>query len=96
MSTHVLRLIREDDFRYDPYGTAMSWWFAIADYLHDHDPDAIPAYRPSPVGTHDDTHEYNMLSILVDARDASTDTLVHAGNVLARYVDMLARYGRSY
>lgn len=49
----VLDLMRDGDVGHDPFGTAMSWAFAVAEVLHDADPNMVPAelgYSPSIAG----------------------------------------------
>lgn len=46
---HILAVMRDDDFS-DPWGTGMSWAFAVAEVLYDADPHMVPTsldYRPA-------------------------------------------------
>lgn len=48
----VLQHMRDDDMA-DPWGTAMSWAFAVCDVLYDADPNSVPAslgYGPGMCG----------------------------------------------
>lgn len=84
--------------RYDPWGSAMGYLFAIAAVVHVRTGDTPDSwqYRPSPLlGAEileDDDVDYET----IEAREHPTDVLIDAGNVLNRYVAILRRHGRDY
>ena len=100
----ILDEIQHDDIQHDPWGTALAWHFAVAAVL-----DAVGdvpgawQYRPSPLAV-DDVAEIASGEEEPDALiatwwmsgDVTTEALVYAGNVLARYVRVCERAGKSY
>lgn len=84
----------------DLWGWAMSHWFGIAGTLQRHEPEAIPSawhYRPG-IGVEEEVTEYPDCEwedgfIFGDFTAAD---LVHAGNVLSRYADLLKLKGLDY
>jgi hypothetical protein len=94
----VLSWMRDDDWRHDPWGTAMSWEFAVCDYLHHValvDPPEECGYSPGAVRQGDfDDESYPSASIVEMAAD--TFTLDMAARVLSRYVGWCVMAGRDY
>jgi hypothetical protein len=107
MNAEIRERIRHDDIRYDPWGTAMSWRFGIAEALYVHGED-VPnrwQYRPGldveRAAQGDDyvtwADENYLAADLEDDLERGTFSvreLHHAGDVLARYCRMLEHYGR--
>jgi hypothetical protein len=86
----------------DPWAEAHEHWFAVTAVLNLRG-EAIPAdwqYRPSPLQTEDaERRESWAAGEYFDAYDAGELTgadMRAAGNVLARYVDLLRAAGRDY
>ncbi len=95
----VYALIREDDIKHDPWGTAMSWHFAIADCLVEWGPPYPPAawhYRQAAGGPETDSYAYMELSGLLSAGEITASDLVKVGNVLARFENLCELRGMSY
>lgn len=79
----------------DPYGWAMSWWFAICDRLHFATDTTVPdewQFSPSPLGPTSSDDEYKS-EILQDFSDRQ---LCYVGEVLHRYVALLKLNGKDY
>lgn len=82
----------------DPWGTAMSVHFAIADLLHAEGLD-IPAEwgYSNPSGNVDPTdYAFEDIAHAWTSGYITADELRHAGNVLHRFEDYLTRIGRDY
>lgn len=85
----------------DPWGTAMSLWFDICDWLTVQGV-SVPAhweYRPSPFLPHSiEEHKATWESEVPPSafEETSTEELIHMGNVLERYTRMLDKAGHSY
>jgi hypothetical protein len=97
----VLDAMRDDDLGGDPWGTAMSWGFAVCEYLHHVAlaDDAIPAslgYQPAAVaqGEGYESESYPEQYIVEMALD--TYTLSVAARCLSRYLDWCKAAGRDY
>ncbi len=79
----------------DPWGTTLECHFMIAHILYDREA-AIPkhwGYKPSPIAEKQaDTDSY-WFDVLNDETD---ENLVHFGNLLARYAQVLKRNDRDY
>ena len=61
MTNPIIAMMREDDYRHDPWGTGMSWAYAVAEVLYDADPNMVPSelqYRPSFAGPEVPTRTY--------------------------------------
>lgn len=78
----------------DAWGTAMSWWFTVADELHWRGVTLPPEwkYRPSPLGP---TNEPDALEtqIVLECDDV---LLLRFGRALSRYAKMLKAAGQDY
>ena len=101
----VLAMMREDDWRHDPWGTAMAWAYAVCEYLHHIAlaDEAIPAslgYSPAPFSPRgDDTFEPedgDFASACLVEMAADTYTLSVAARVLSRYLDWCKAAGKDY
>ena len=75
----------------DPWGSAMSGLFPIADYLTDCG-ECVPDFQQSIFGSDTDDYFYQALVEI----DASVDDCWHAFKVLSRYRDFCERAGLSY
>lgn len=79
----------------DPWGSAMQWWFAVAESLtftHGSDVPAHWEFRPSPIQT--ETDQDSLEAEFCD--NADPDDLERFGNLLCRYADALKCAGYSY
>lgn len=88
--------LRMHDIKYDPWGTAMSFWFQLCDYLHFLRRTDVPdewQYRPSPLGC--DIDENDMEQYL-NWEEYTTAQLIDMGNFLCRYTNFLKRAGKDY
>jgi hypothetical protein len=96
----VLALMRDDDIKHDPWGTAMAWAFAVCDYLHHVAlSDDVPAsldYRPAATvrGEGFEEEGYPEQALVEAALD--TYTLTVAARCLSRYLDWCKAAGRDY
>jgi hypothetical protein len=91
-------LVREfkdvEDWQHDPWGSAMSVWFAVCAELHMREAD-IPAewqYRAAPV---DDPRERDT-PWFYTCNEALTTELLTFGELLHRYARRLRAAGRDY
>jgi hypothetical protein len=95
----VLSWMRDDDLKHDPWGTAMSWAFAVCEYLwHVALCDDIPeglGYAPGAVRRGDFIEESYADQALAEM-PLDTFTLVQAAKVLGRYLDWCKAAGRDY
>lgn len=95
----ILELVREDDFKYDPYGSAMSVWFSVADLLVEWGPPYPPKdweFRQAMSGSNTESYVYQELSPMLKRGELTADDLLEAGNILNRYVGLLKHAGRDY
>ena len=77
----------------DPWGNAMSWWFAIADELEGNRELSCPdhwEFRMSPLGPENDSYQAAIVNEYSDA------VLIRFGNVLCRYVQFLKYKNMDY
>lgn len=105
MSTNrnpVLVLMREFADPGDPWGTAMSWSFGVAEVLHargEDVPDEL-GYRPSPFValSSEQPEEWPDLEVwsLLAQGDATVADLKTAGRCLSRYLDLCRSAGLDY
>jgi hypothetical protein len=90
----------------DRWGHAMAWWFGVAETLHAMDEDIPDAwqFRPSPmnenrtladVAASEEWPDTQIAEYVQDGTYSATD-LIHAGNVLSRYANILQRAGMAY
>lgn len=85
---------------YDPWGSALSWHFAIADYLTDMG-QATPSaweYQQSLFGSDHEAYEYKVIEEIFSTTAISyqVESLVNAGNVLGRYSNLCREAGLDY
>lgn len=83
------------DFAHDPWGTAMSWHFAVAEQLHFTRATPVPEawqFKPGMSYEDQDFEGYEIEFV----RLASDEVLVAFGNLLRRYTALLERKGLSY
>lgn len=95
----ILAMVREDDIRHDPWGTALAWWFAIADLMVEWAPPYPPAdwqFRQAMGGADTEAWGYRELSPMLERGEITTHDLLRAGNILARYTRVCELAGVSY
>lgn len=95
----VIEIIREEFDGTDAWGSVMAWRFAIADFLTDRDPEAIPReweFRQSMGGSDTDADEYQSLVDLFEADKCSIADVVHAGKVMHKLDRQLELSGNTY
>lgn len=100
----ILSEVRMDDISHDPFGTALSWQFAIAEVM-DSTGIKIPQHWDYRAGVEardiediidgDDFKSSSVASYLTD-NDVRDNDLIFAGNVLSRYVAFCHLSGKSY
>lgn len=111
MTNPVLTLMREDDLKGDPWGTAMAWGFAVCEVLYAAG-EVVPGeldFRPSPlVRVSDavpeewpDSDVWHLLHRteghwVEPGYGASVAELQAAARVLARYLDVCLAAGLGY
>jgi hypothetical protein len=90
MSNPVISEILSDDIVYDPFGTALSWQFQIADVLSTRG--MVPAAwgYSSPLGPDETADRFEWLSSL------PSDQLIQAGEVCKTLVEISHEHGMSY
>ena len=96
----VLDAMRDDDLGGDPWGTAMSWCFAVCEYLHhvalsDDIPDSL-GYQPAATLRGEGFEEESYPEAYIVEMGLDTFTLVQAARVLSRYLDWCKAAGRDY
>lgn len=80
----------------DPWGTNISWMFALGDYMWYWCGEILPDYRPSPIRFNMKDISYE-LQILVDTLDEwEDDDVRQVYKVLSRYDDWLKAAGMNY
>ncbi len=87
--------LRLDDIKYDPWGTAMSWHFALCDWLHFRTSEDVPCewqYSPGAASDIDENDEYKHEAFVAE----EVETLLDFGHLLDRYTDKLRLAGRDY
>lgn len=93
-ANRILAMMRDDDFS-DPWGTAMSWGFAVCDVLYDADPNMVPAsleYRPAMAGPEVPTGSAELELHRVSVEDIPSETAMvwqYLHQTDARYADDL-------
>ena len=79
----------------DDWGTAMLFWFAIADEIHFNRDFPVPnewEFRPSPLGPSNEEGDY----IADTVREADDDSLARFGALIHRYARLLRHLGKDY
>jgi hypothetical protein len=92
----VLQEMRLDDWRYDPWGTGMSWLGSVCDYALVSGWEILPecGYRPGAFERGGVDLSFNPL---VGWDEPVTEAeLVEAQRILSRYIDWVVAAGRSY
>jgi len=80
----------------DPWGTNISWMFALADYMWYWCGELLPGYRPSPIKFDMKDISYE-LQVLMDILDEwEDDDIRQVYKVLSRYNDWLKAAGMDY
>jgi len=86
-------ILKQDDIRYDPWGTAMSAFFDVCEELY-RQGEYIPfewQFSAGAAGVGDpDTY------FAKEIEGSNPDELIKFGNLMHRYTEMLRRAGRSY
>jgi hypothetical protein len=93
----IIALVREDDVEHDPFGTAMSWAFAVCENLHFRAGEPVPdemGYRPGMGATDIEEGDYAAETIAEEGYDAGTMT--EAALILHHFIDECTRLGKSY
>lgn len=91
--TQFKQLLRENDLKWDPWGTAMSAWFDVASHLFEKG--NCPRewqYKPGMGGNHieEDSYYYEFLQVL------DAEQLESIGKLLYRYCEILKLNGKDY
>jgi hypothetical protein len=87
-----LRLFGDDG---DPWGTVMSWWFAIADEIYfnrDFDAPTEWQFKPSPIGPSNEPDSYETEVV----EQATDDALQKFGALMHRAAQLLKHMNRDY
>lgn len=95
----VMSRIREDDVEHDPWGTSLTWHFAICDLMVEWGPPYPHSdwgFRQTIGGADTESHAYQDLSWMLENGELSPHDLLAIGKILHRYENMLERNGRSY
>lgn len=95
----ILQRMREDDLRHDPWGTSLTWHFAVCELMVEWAPPYPPSewgFRQAMGGPDTENHAYQELTDMIEAGEVDPDDLLRVGQVLHRYEAMLERAGRSY
>jgi len=83
----------------DPWGTSMSWMFAICDFLVLRRGVPVPkewGFSPSPFGVDEDSMEFKELQFLNEDGIATCDEILDFGKILWRYTRILKTQGKDY
>lgn len=88
----------------DAWGPALSWWFAVAEFLYHHDEGEVPEeweFRDAPghysgFNPEDEGYEDEVIWRLYDEEEITLDDALTFGQVLTRYLGTLKRAGKSY
>ena len=86
---------RMDNCSDDPWSTAMSWHFALCDWLHFRTDEEVPPewrYRPGAATDIQEDDDWRHGAFMAE----DTGTLIDFGNLLDRYTDKLRLAGRDY
>lgn len=83
----------------DPWGSGMSWLFAVCDYLTFETNECVPdewQFKPSPLGANEDCFYYQTLRHLAFERYIAIDDVLHFGSLLVRFSSLLKRKNLDY
>ena len=99
----VLARLRDDDLGADPWGTAISWAFGVAEILQARSEEVPPEmeYEPSPwvqfdPGRPEDVYPDSEVWDMLNDGEVTVSDLQFAGRCLARYLDWLRAAGLDY
>lgn len=92
----IMGEVRLSDDPYDPWGSNISWLFALADYMWAINGELLPGYTPSPMGVDlgDPSYELDMLFEVRSEFEDDDVRRVYA--ILSRRDDILRMLGKSY
>ena len=79
----------------DAWSSCMQWLFAICDYLTFETDECVPDnwhFKPSPFGADTEDYCYQSLKEL----DVPSKDVLHFGNLLVRFSELLKRKGLDY
>lgn len=99
MTNPVFEMMRHDDLRHDPWGTSLSWHFAVCELMLEWAPPDPPAewgFRQAMGGPETDSFPYQEIEAMIESGQLDPNELLSIGQVLHRYEAMLERAGRSY
>jgi hypothetical protein len=105
MSNYILALVRESDIKHDPWGTAMSWQFAVCENLAAMGGEAADSayalgFTPGAAPCIESYEDVEVMDYLTDLQCADPDERLrevqYAGRILERYIDWCKAAGRDY
>lgn len=79
----------------DLWGTAMEWWFTVADEIYWNRDFEVPEswrFKPSPIGPANDPDNYETEVV----RGMTDNDLLKFGNLINRYCRLLRNHGLDY
>lgn len=96
----IVTMVREDDIKHDPWGTAMHWLSALADMVYGVDGEILDGYKPSDMFSLGVYREENAtvgdLYDMYEDGHVTTDDMCAAYKILYRFTDWCELAGRSY
>lgn len=96
----IMSMVRLDDIKHDPWGTALAYLGGIADIVYGVDGEIMDGYRPSVLFDLATSIEENGttgdLYALYEDGLITTDDMWAAYHILSRFADWAERAGRSY
>lgn len=95
----IMDEVRIADDPADPWGSNISWLFAIADFMYAMNGECLPGCVPSPMGVNleDCTHELETLFSIVERPVfIHADDFRRAYHILSRRDDILRVLGKNY
>lgn len=109
-SNPVLVLMREDDVKGDPWGTAMAWGFGIAEVLHaageevpsemQYSPSAYVRLSSERPDEYPDCDVWDLLNqtpgTYIPGFGATLEQIQDAGRMISRYIDWCKAAGLDY
>lgn len=96
----LMNAVRSDDIVYDPWGTSMSWLFALAEVTWVAFGVNLPGFQPSPLlrdrsGLEEDSNASDVLDQL-DTGFITESDIRRAFDVLSRFDEWCRQAGRDY
>jgi len=92
----IMEEVRLSDDPGDPWGSNITWLFALADYMWAINGELLPGYSPSPTGVDLENVSYE-LGTLFDINGSFTDDDVRrVYTILDRRDDILRVLGKNY